>query len=100
MDATLLDYAYALYKQGSEAHCAGSLAELQNEYPQASKAEIVDAFDRAGKLVHVACQWAEQLRGPFNDGSGKPTLSIESNCPGFSAGTYTDAESWGLYLTK
>ncbi len=100
MNQTLFDRAYALHKQGSTAHRAASIATLQTEFPSAAESQIDAAFDSAGRLIHAACQWAEQVRGPANDGSGVPTIDLAERCPGFSSGTYADAEAWGLYLTK
>jgi hypothetical protein len=100
MNATLVDRAYSLHKQGSKPHRSESLATLAVEFPAASPTEIETAFNRAGSLIAAACQWAEELRGPSNDGTGTPSFNLKDRCPGFSDGTYSDAESWGLYLTK
>ena len=97
---SLLHQAYFLCKQGSEAHKAMSLDQLQLEFPTADYQEIVSAFDRATKLIEAGGAWAEQKRGPNNDGEGTPTVDLENLCPGFSPGIYSDAQSWGLYLTK
>jgi hypothetical protein len=100
MNPDLLNRAYALHKQGSNAHRLQSLSALRAQFPKASLTEIEAAFDRAGDLIQAACEWAEQRRGPLNDGAGEPTINLQERCPGFSDGTYSDAEAWGLYLTK
>jgi hypothetical protein len=100
MNQALLDRAYALQKQGTEAHSTASLAQLAAEFPAAGQADLELAFDRAGELISAACEWAEQKRGLLNDGTGTPLLVLSEQCPGFSGGVYSDAESWGLYLTK
>jgi hypothetical protein len=100
MATNLLNRAYVLHKQGAEAHRSMSIAQLQAEFPAAAMPEIEAAFASAGRLIDAACEWAEQLRGPANDGKGVPTMILSERCPGFSQGTYSDAESWGLYLTK
>jgi hypothetical protein len=100
MSNSLFDRAYALHKQGSKAQRAASVAQLQAEFPAAALPQIVEAFDRAGELIDAACQWAEQLRGPANDGRGIPMINLSERCPGFSEGTYCNAEAWGLDLTK
>ncbi len=97
---TLLDQAYYLCKQGTEAHKADSLEQLTREYPAITSAQIEDAFNRAASLIEMSCEWAEQKRSPNNDGTGVPAVDIEGRCPGFSRGIYSDAEAWGLYLTK
>jgi hypothetical protein len=98
--SALFDRAYALHKQGTDARRAHSLAQLATEFPQGSGADFEAAFDSAGALIGAACQWAEEKRGPNNDGTGTPTISLQERCPGFSAHVYSDAEAWGLYLTK
>jgi hypothetical protein len=99
-DRTLFDRAYAYHKEGANAHRAESLAKLAVEFPQSSSEAIESAFDAAGELVDAACRWADEKRGPKNDGTGEPTFSLQDCCPGFSEGVYSNAESWGLYLTK
>ncbi len=99
-ERTIFDRAYALEKQGASAHRAASLAQLATEFPQASAAEIEAALDSAAALIDAACRWAEEKRGPNNDGTGTPTISLQERHPGFSEGVYSDAEAWGLYLTK
>jgi hypothetical protein len=99
-EQTLFDRAYALHKQGGNAHRAASLTQLAGEFPQSSRADIEAAFDSAGALIDAACQWADEKRGPNNDGTGTPSVSLPERCPGFSEGIYSDAEAWGLYLTK
>ena len=100
MNQALLDRAYSLHKQGAEAHRAASLRQLANEFPATGQADIELAFDKAGKLIDAACEWAEQKRGAQNDGTGTPVVVLSKECPGFSDEVYSDAESWGLYLTK
>jgi hypothetical protein len=100
MTADLFDRAYAMHKLGSNAHRGESLLTLAAEFPAASPAEIGSALSQAGDLIEAACEWAEQRRGPLNDGKGQPSVNLKERCPGFSDGVYSDAESWGLYLTK
>jgi hypothetical protein len=97
---TILDRAYALHKQGTDAHRVQSLATLAAEFPKAGRTEIEAALDRAGVLIDASCEWAEQRRGPLNDGNGTPSVNLQERCPGFSGATYSDVEAWGLYLTK
>jgi hypothetical protein len=73
---TLFDRAYALHKQGSDAHREDSLAKLAAEFPQSTSATIEAAFNSAGALIAAACEWAEEKRGPKNDGTGTPTFTL------------------------
>ncbi len=101
MERELLDLAYVLRKQNaSESAKPAATAEIRAQFPDAAGQEISDAFAKADDLIAAASEWADELRGPGNDGKGTPSFKLQDRCPGFSVGKYSDAESWGLYLTK
>jgi hypothetical protein len=94
----LLRAAYFACEEGFST--AAATAELAREFPTRERAEIDSACVRADALIQAACEGADQLRGPNNDFKGTPTIDVSERCPGFSEGVYSDAEAWGLYLTK
>jgi hypothetical protein len=101
MDTRLLDAAYHLSKQAEFGPYPEKLvARLQADFASIDGATAAEAHSCAKTLIAAACQWAEERRGPKNDGSGSPSFKLSDRCPGFSAGVYSDAEAWGLYLTK
>ena len=97
----LLDLAFELRKESSSERAqSAATAKIQSNFPDATLPEIMDAYAKVDVLISVACQWADEFRGPNNDGQGVPSFTLQERCPGFSDGTYIEAESWGLYLTK
>jgi len=92
----LLDAAYFLRKESAK----NPAVELRNRFPKANESDLKVAWSRALALIKAACDWADQSRGPNNDGQGTPTIDLRQKCSGFSETVYKDAESWGLYLTK
>ena len=94
----LLRAAYFACKEGYSK--AAAATELAREFPAHEPAEIDAALARADALIQAACEWADQFRGPNNDFKGVPTIDLSERCPGFSEGVYSDAQAWGLYLTK
>jgi len=101
MTTEILDAAYALAKQAQFGPYPDKLvAELRRQFRDLDGPTAEEAQSRAAALVSVACDWADQLRGPNNDGKGLPSFRLADCCPGFSEAAYSDAEAWGLYLTK
>jgi hypothetical protein len=101
MDIRLLDSAYHRCKQSEFSPYPDRLiSRLQVEFPGVDRSAAEEARARAVALISAACEWAEQLRGPNNDGGGTPSTKLAEHCPGFSDGVYADAEAWGLYWTK
>ena len=91
-----LDAAYFLRKESAK----NPTVELRERFPESKESDIKEALSRARALVKAACDWADQYRGPNNDGRGTATIDLRKECVGFSERVYKDAESWGLYLTK
>ncbi len=101
MDIRLLDAAYHLCKQSEFSPYPDRLiSRLQVEFPGIDRSAAEGARACAAALISAACEWAEQFRGPNNDGGGTPSIKLPEQCRGFSDGVYADAEAWGLYLTK
>jgi hypothetical protein len=101
MTTEILDAAYALTKQAEFSPYPTKLvAKLREQFPALDQRAAEEAHAKAAALVSAACQWAEEFRGPNNDGAGVPSFQLADRCPGFSEGKYSDAEAWGLYLTK
>src|SRR5947209_1675992 len=97
----LLDAAYYLRKDAySDETAAKAKEELAKRFPSVDRTVIEEAYARAGSLIEVSCEWADQYRGPKNDFIGAPTRDPEGECPGFSAMVYRDARAWAFYLTK
>jgi hypothetical protein len=94
----LLTAAYLACKQGNSRPAA--VAALASQFPTRQPEEIEAACAQATALIQAACEWADQLRGPNNDFKGVPTIDLSQRCPGYSEGIYSDAQAWGLYLTK
>lgn len=92
----LLDAAYFLRKESAK----NPAVELRKRFPESNESDIKDAMSRARALINAACEWADQSRGPNNDGQGTATIDLRKECVGFSEEVYTDAESWSLYLTR
>lgn len=101
MTSDLLNAAYYVHKDSySDDTHEEARRRLAEQFPGVDGKDIADAYARAGALIEAACDWAEQKRGPNNDGNGIPTRHLERECPGFSASVYGDAQGWGLYLTR
>jgi hypothetical protein len=101
MTAEILDAAYILAKQSEFSPYPDKLiAKLRQQFPEIDQATAEQAQTRAADLISAACHWADEYRGPRNDGTGIPSFRLANRCPGFSEATYNDAEAWGLYLTK
>ena len=100
MTTEILDAAYALAKSEFAPYPGKLVAKLRQQFPDIEEPMAEEARAKADLLVSAACEWAEQFRGPKNDGTGVPSFQLADRCPGFSQATYSDAEAWGLYLTK
>ena len=101
MTTEILDAAYSLTKQAEFSPYPHKLvAKLRQQFPEIDERAAAEARAKAESLVSAACEWAEEFRGPRNDGTGVPSFQLVDRCPGFSEATYSDAEAWGLYLTK
>lgn len=101
MTTEILDAAFALTKQAEFGPYAEKLvAKIRRQFPELDERAAEEARVKAALLVSAACEWAEQFRGPTNDGTGVPSFRLADRCSGFSEATYSDAEAWGLYLTK
>jgi hypothetical protein len=101
MTTQVLDAAYALAKEAEFGpYPSKFIAKLRQQFPEIDEWVAEDARAKADSLVSAACEWAEQYRGPANDGNGVPSFQLADRCPGFSDAIYSDAEAWGLYLTK
>ncbi len=83
VERTLFDRAYALRKQGSNAHRAESLAQLANEFPQSTSAAVEAAFDSAGALIDAACQWAEESADRTTTGPARLRFRCRTAAPVF-----------------
>jgi hypothetical protein len=100
MTTKILDAAYALTKSEFGPYPDKLVAKLRQQFPDIEEPVAEEARANADLLISAACQWAEEIRGPCNDGTGVPSFRLADRCPGFSEATYSDAEAWGLYLTK
>ena len=79
----------------SEPARLAAFAQLKQEFPAATPDQIQSAYDLAGDLIHAGCEWADQYRGPNNDGRGVPTFQLADRCPGFSTGAIDGGKSGG-----
>jgi hypothetical protein len=99
-ETRVLNAAFELAKQAIPplGH-ANAKAELQQLFPTLSFDQITDFYLRAAALADACYDAGDECRGKRMTDEEAIT-SMRERFPGFSAGTYEQALSWGYFLSR